>query len=110
MNGSAPEAGEVIACLLSEREQAIRGEVIAETLFAQVNEVAELADGYGYRFDDVDPWVAAIQEFVAAERRYCPFLAFEIAFAPHGGASLVAAARLATGEGVHRRDVPQPCR
>lgn len=85
MNGSAPEAEEVITCLLSEWEQAIRGEVIAETLFAQVNEVAELADGYGYRFDDVDPWVAAIQEFVAAERRCCPFLAFEIAFAPHGG-------------------------
>lgn len=82
MNGADEE---MIACLLSEREQAIRGEEIAETLFAHINEVTELPDGYGFRFDDSETWLPPLLEFVAAERRCCPFLAFEIAFTPHGG-------------------------
>ena len=76
---------EVIACLLSEREQAIRGEEIAANLFTHVTVTEELSDGYGFRFDDPDAHLAAILAFVAAERRCCPFLAFEVAFAPHGG-------------------------
>lgn len=85
MNSALPEAEEVIACLLSERDLAIRGEEIAQTLFAHVAEVAELADGYGFRFDDGDAWIAAIVEFVEAERRCCPFLAFDIGFESHSG-------------------------
>lgn len=76
---------EIVACLLSEREYAVRGEALAAGLFAAVEEVAELPDGYAYRFasdgDHLDP----LLEFIAAERRCCPFLAFELAFAPHGG-------------------------
>ncbi len=79
------EADEIIACLLSERELAIRGDEIAETLFAHVTAVEELADGYGYRFDDGDARLDEIMAFIAAERRCCPFLTFEVAFAPHGG-------------------------
>jgi hypothetical protein len=79
------EVDEVIACLLSEREQAIRGEEIAQTLFAHVAEVAELPDGYGYRFDEGDAWLDEIMAFIAAERRCCPFLTFEVAFEPHNG-------------------------
>jgi hypothetical protein len=79
------EDDELIACLLSEREQAIRGDEIAETLFATVNAIAELGDGYGYRFDDGDQRLEEILAFIAAERRCCPFLTFEVAFAPHGG-------------------------
>ena len=75
---------EVIACLLSERDYAIRGEEIAGGLFAAVEEIAELPDGYEYRFAN-DEHLAALLEFVAAERRCCPFLAFEIAFEPHAG-------------------------
>lgn len=79
------EQEEVIACLLSEREMAIRGDEIAATLFGHVDAVAELPDGYGYRFDAGDDWLEAILAFIAAERRCCPFLTFEVAFEPHGG-------------------------
>ena len=76
---------EMIACLLSEREAAIRGEELAGGLFAAVEEVAELPDGYGYRFPGDGGQLELLLEFIAAERRCCPFLSFELAFEPHGG-------------------------
>ena len=79
------EQDEVIACLLSEREYAIRGEEIAGGLFAAVEEVAELPDGYGYRFSADGSQLEPLLAFIAAERRCCPFLTFEIAFEPYGG-------------------------
>ena len=79
------EQDEVIACLLPEREYAIRGEEIAGGLFAAVEEVAELPDGYGYRFSGDGSQLEPLLAFIEAERRCCPFLTFEIAFEPHGG-------------------------
>ena len=79
------EDGEIIACLLSEREQAIRGEEIARELFALVQERTELTDGYSYRFGNDQIVLDSLVEFIAAERRCCPFLSFELAFEPHGG-------------------------
>jgi hypothetical protein len=76
---------EVIACLLSERDYAIRGEEIAGGLFAAVEEVVELPDGYGYRFSGDGSQLEPLLAFIAAERRCCPFLTFEIAFEPYGG-------------------------
>ena len=76
---------EVIACLLSERDYAIRGEELASGLFATVDEVVELPDGYAYRIAGADSPLESLLEFIAAERRCCPFLSFEIAFEPHGG-------------------------
>ena|SRR5688572_2515254 len=75
----------VIACLLSEREAAIRGEELAGGLFAAVEEVAELADGFAYRFPSDGSQLKPLLEFIAAERRCCPFLTFELAFEAHGG-------------------------
>src|SRR5918994_1726510 len=74
-----------IACLLSEREAAIRGEELAGGLFAAVEEVAELLDGYAYRFSGDGSQLEPLLEFITAERRCCPFLTFELAFEPHGG-------------------------
>jgi hypothetical protein len=76
---------ETIACLLSEREAAMRGEALAAGLFARVEAVEELEDGYGYRFANDEEVLAALLEFIAAERRCCPFLAFELGFESHGG-------------------------
>ena len=75
----------VIACLLSEREAAIRGEELAGGLFAAVEVVAELPDGYGYRFAGDHSKLEPLLEFIAAERRCCPFLTFELVFEPHHG-------------------------
>ena len=82
---AAAQDDEVIACLLSEREAAVRGEELAGGLFAAVEEVVELSDGYGYRFSSDGSQLAPLLEFIAAERRCCPFLTFELAFEPYGG-------------------------
>jgi hypothetical protein len=76
---------DVIACLLTEREAAIRGEELAGGLFTAVEEVAEIPDGYGYRFPSEGSQLEPLLEFIAAERRCCPFLTFELAFEPYGG-------------------------
>ena len=73
---------EVIACLLSEREFAIRGKDLAGGLFTAVEEITELPDGYADRFAN-DGHLSALPEFITAEHRCGPFLTFEIAFAPH---------------------------
>jgi hypothetical protein len=79
------EDDELIACLLSEQDFAIRGDELARGLFAVVEEIAELADGYGYRFANDPDVLASIREFIAAERRCCPFFTFELMFTPHAG-------------------------
>jgi hypothetical protein len=76
---------EVIGCLLSERDYAMRSEELANGLFATVDEVVELPDGYAYRFAGGERLPESLLEFIVAERRCCPFLSFEIAFEPHGG-------------------------
>jgi hypothetical protein len=76
---------EVIGCLLSERDYAIRSEELAGGLLAAVEDVVELPDGYAYRFAGADSPLESLLEFIAAERRCCPFLSFEIAFEPYGG-------------------------
>ncbi len=81
----AAEQDEVIACLLSEREAAIRSEELAGGLFTAVEEVGELPDGYAYRFSSDGSQLEPLLEFIAAERCCCPFLTFELAFEPHGG-------------------------
>ena len=75
---------EVIACRLSEREQAERAAELQSDLFAGVLATEELPDGYGYRFPTGDDWTANVMAFVAAERACCPFFTFEVVFEPRG--------------------------
>jgi hypothetical protein len=78
-------ADEVIGCLLSEREQAIRADELGRDLFRHVEAVAELTDGYAYRFPAGKPWAEKVIAFVGFERRCCPFATYELAFEPHQG-------------------------
>jgi hypothetical protein len=59
---------ETIACLLSERELAERGDLLARELFP-----------------GDEAWTAKVLDFVAAERKCCPFFTCEVVFTPHGG-------------------------
>ena len=77
---------EVIARLLSEREQAERGDRVARDLFPGARSIEELPDGYAFGFPADDEWTARVLDFVAAERRCCPFFTFEVVFEPHGRA------------------------
>jgi hypothetical protein len=80
-----PADEELIACLLSEREQAIRADELGRELFAHVEAVEELADGYAYRFPAGEPWADNLIAFVGLERQCCPFATYELAFEPHQG-------------------------
>ncbi len=86
-----------IACTLTEREQAQRGQDLAETLFSGAEEIQEIDDGYAFRFPSAGGWIPKLAEFVDAERQCCAFFAFEIAVEPHHGPIWL---RLRGGEGV----------
>lgn len=74
-----------IACKLSEAEQAIREEELARDIFSNCQEVTALADGYAFRFAGDSEWAAKLVEFIALERKCCPFFTFELAFEPQEG-------------------------
>ena len=95
LNATSPDVP--IACNLSERDFARRGQELAETLFAGVREIRELPDGYAFRFPTDDGWLPRLAAFAETERRCCPFFAFEIAVEPNGGPVWL---RLRGGEGV----------
>jgi hypothetical protein len=75
---------EVIACLLSEREQAERAEAAHRDLFPGVQAFEELPDGYGYRFPATEEWSAKIMAVVEAERQCRSFFTFEVVFESYG--------------------------
>lgn len=79
--GSIPDQEIPIACALSEKDLDGRRDEVQD-LIAAADEVAELPDGYAFRFPAEDPWPARLLTFVQAERRCCPFFAFEIVFEP----------------------------
>jgi hypothetical protein len=68
-----------IACTLSGAELVDRGDEVKD-LFAAVEEVRELPDGYAFRFPGSDTTAASLLEFTLAERRCCPFFIFELVF------------------------------
>jgi hypothetical protein len=74
-----------IACKLSEAEQASREEELAREIFGNCQEVAELADGYAFRFPGDSDWATKLVEFIAFERKCCLFFTFELVFEPQEG-------------------------
>lgn len=74
-----------IACRLSEAEQSAREEELARDIFSNCQEVTELADGYAFRFAGDGEWAAKLVEFIALERKCCPFFTFELEFEPQEG-------------------------
>lgn len=75
-----------IACNLSEPELRLRRETLASDIFRDVQQVAELTDGYSFSFPGDDAWAGRLLEFITFERRCCPFITFELLFEPGQGA------------------------
>jgi hypothetical protein len=73
-----------IACTLTSAEHAQRQQAVRD-LFRSVDAVQELPDGYAFRFPGDDHSFAALAEFIAVERRCCPFFTFTLLVAPDGG-------------------------
>ena len=72
----------VVACALSEQDFLQRRQEVARDLFAFAEDVAELSDGYMWRFPGDGEWQAKLLDFVAAERRCCGFFRMELDFEP----------------------------
>jgi hypothetical protein len=73
-----------VACSLSTPELAERGQEF-DRLFADAEDVAELADGYALRFPNRDSWITSAVALIVAERKCCPFFGFTLRFEPNGG-------------------------
>ncbi len=80
-----PAATPVVACTLQGRDFAERKDAITRDLFAHVERIEELPDGFAYRFPSAEPWAANVLDFIAVERQCCPFFAFEVVFESNDG-------------------------
>jgi hypothetical protein len=76
---------EAVACRLPVAEQRLRQEELSRGLFARHAGMTELADGYEYLFPGDGDLAGDLARFIAMERECCPFLAFELLFAPGEG-------------------------
>jgi len=72
--------GPQLVCTLDTftSEQRRRHEETAQTVFAAVQQVQELADGYRFQCPPESELLLAMAEFVALERCCCPFFDFAI--------------------------------
>jgi len=88
-----------LACRLPDEEQDRQWEDVASEVYAAVEETKELEDGYGFRFPSSDEWFRTLSEYVLYERGCCPFVQFELALEPKGGATWL---RMRGGDDVKR--------
>src|SRR5262249_13342742 len=73
-----------VACTLSAADLRARGEDMVAPLFARVERLHELPDGYSFAFPAEADGVRDLLEFILSERACCPFFTFELAFpSPH---------------------------
>ncbi len=86
-----------IACALSDSDLARRRAEIAAGVFATVEEVQELPDGFAFRFPTTDTTARELLDFMLFERECCAFLTFELVFERGHGATWL---RLRGGEEV----------
>jgi hypothetical protein len=86
-DGFSVHQDEPIACdfrALSAAEKQ-RQQALFEQVHAAVDGVRELPDGYALRLPSDATTLLAVAEWVSLERRCCPFFAFALELAPHGG-------------------------
>jgi hypothetical protein len=73
-----------VACTLSAAEMRTRGEDVVAPLFARVQHLEEMPDGYRFAFPAEADGVRELLEFILSERACCPFFTFELTLAsPH---------------------------
>lgn len=88
-----------IACnlgALDGDEQRRRAE-LAHTVVGHATATTETTDGYALRFDEDAALLRDVIDWIALERRCCPFLRFELTFDPENGPFWL---RLGGGPGV----------
>jgi hypothetical protein len=83
MNTPRPFACDMTAFDPSERKRHL--DAIQE-VFGGVEEVRELPDGYSFRLPGEAAWLMKVADFIAKERRCCPFFGFTLQVEPDWGA------------------------
>ena len=73
-----------VACSLTANELVTRGAEI-DNLFAGIEQVRELSDGYALRFPGTSDWPQRALNFISGERSCCLFFTFEIVFLANMG-------------------------
>jgi hypothetical protein len=76
------------ACDMSAFDPSERKRHLAalQEVFGAVAEIRELADGYAFRLPSETAWVLKAADFIANERRCCPFFGFALQLEPERGA------------------------
>ena len=93
------QSGVIIACdpHAVPPEQRERWMIVGTQLYAAVQQVQELPDGYGFRLPPHPEMLLLIAEDLNMERLCCPFLRFTLEIEPNGGSFWL---RFTGGEGV----------
>ena len=76
-----------LVCDLTALSEAERREHtrVSEEMFAALQDVQELPDGYGFRFPATMAMLQTLATFVARERKCCPFYDFTMKVEREGG-------------------------
>lgn len=77
----------LFVCYMTAIEPSERPRHVAliQELFNAAQSVDEIADGYVFRFRNETDVLLRCADFIAKERRCCPFFGFELAVEPEGG-------------------------
>lgn len=74
---------QLIACQLTNADFAKRKAALQADLFAHVQQIEELPDGYRFHFADEADRLATLMQYIQAEKACCPFLTQEMRILPH---------------------------
>lgn len=84
MNGSSK-----IACTLSDGELNERVNFISQEVLSGISATVELEDGIELQFPGDESWLHKLTALIAAERKCCTFLHFEMSLLPNHGPILL---------------------
>lgn len=73
------------ACTLPDEEFRAREATLLAQFKSAVIATDEIPDGYAFELPGDDEWMALAGELIAAERKCCPFLTFELIAKPNKG-------------------------
>ena len=98
-NDTSPHTQPVIACNLKAipADQREHHEALALGIFAAVQEMQALLNGYAFRLPTTSVTVRQVAEYIANERLCCPFFNFALDIEPNEGPFWL---RLTGGEGI----------
>lgn len=77
-----------IICALNDKEFRKREREVLDAIKASVLATEETEEGCSFRFSSSNASLAALNEFIALERRCCPFLDFRMTV-PRGDADIL---------------------